>query len=66
MVLRTDRHMPRKRISSLIRAMVPVFEAVPALDLVIHNLPDDQGGNSGSHLEAPERLRGRVHPDGWP
>jgi len=45
MVLRTDRHMPRKRQNSLLRAMVPVFEAVPAVDLVLHCRPEDQGGS---------------------
>jgi len=61
MVLRTDRHMPRKRYNSMLRAMVPVFEAVPNLDLVIHNRPDDQGGNLRDTIsKLPERLRERV------
>ena len=61
MVLRTDRHMPRKRYNSMLRAMVPVFEAVENLDLVIHNRPDDQGGNLRDSIsKLPERFRGRV------
>lgn len=45
MVLRTDRHMPRKQYNRLIRAMPEVFSAVPELDLVIHCRAIDQGGN---------------------
>jgi glycosyltransferase involved in cell wall biosynthesis len=44
MVLRTDRHMPRKMQNRLIAAMVPVFDAVPNADLVLHCSPIDQGG----------------------
>jgi len=61
MVLRTDRHMPRKRYNSLLRAMVPVFEQMDNVDLVIHNRPDDQGGNLRDSIsKLPERLRSRV------
>lgn len=44
LVLRVDRHMPRKRHNSLIRAMVPVMAEVPNLDLVLHCSPRDFGG----------------------
>lgn len=44
MVLRTDRHMPRKMQNRLIAAMVPVFEACLEVDLVLHCSPVDQGG----------------------
>lgn len=61
MVLRTDRHMPRKRYNSMLRAMVPVFEAIPNLDLVIHNRSEDQGGNLRDSIsKLPEHLRARV------
>lgn len=61
LVLRTDRHMPRKRYNSLLRAMVPVFEANDKVDLVIHCRPDDQGGNLRDSIsKLPEALRSRV------
>lgn len=61
MVLRTDRHMPRKRYNSLLRAMVQVFEARDDVDLVIHCRPDDQGGNLRDSIsKLPERFRARI------
>jgi len=44
MLLRTDRHMPRKRYNAMLRALLPVFERNPEADLVIHCRPHDQGG----------------------
>jgi len=43
--LRTDRHMPRKRYTSLFRAMLPVLVHRPDVALVIHCRIYDQGGN---------------------
>lgn len=43
-VLRTDRHMPRKRYGSLLRAMTPVLEERPDVTLVLHCGAFDQGG----------------------
>lgn len=61
MVLRTDRHMPRKRYNSLLRAMVPVFEQTDNVDLVIHCRPEDQGGNLRDAIsKLPGSIRGRV------
>ena len=61
MVLRTDRHMPRKRYNSMLRAMVKVFEAEDKVDLVIHCRPDDQGGNLRDSIsKLPERFWERV------
>jgi glycosyltransferase involved in cell wall biosynthesis len=61
MVLRTDRHMPRKRYNSLIRAMVPVFQATDNVDLVIHCRADDQGGDLRDSIsKLPEDIRRRV------
>jgi glycosyltransferase involved in cell wall biosynthesis len=46
MVLRTDRHMPRKHHNRLIRLMSRyVFDADPRIDLVLHCRPEDEGGN---------------------
>lgn len=61
MVLRTDRHMPRKRMNSLMRAMVPVFEANEKVDLVLHCAPEDQGGSLWDAIsKLPERFVERV------
>jgi glycosyltransferase involved in cell wall biosynthesis len=43
-LLRTDRHMPRKLYPSLLRAAYPVMEAHPDVDLVIHCRIIDDGG----------------------
>ncbi len=62
MVLRTDRHMPRKRYNSMLRAMSQVFDANPAVNLVIHCRPEDMGGNLQDQLsKLPVAHRGRVH-----
>jgi glycosyltransferase involved in cell wall biosynthesis len=48
MVLRTDRHMPRKQQNRLIRLMSKyVFDADPRVDLTLHCAPVDQGGDLG-------------------
>lgn len=44
-MLRTDRHMPRKRYNSLIRSVLPALARNPDWALVIHCSPQDQGGN---------------------
>lgn len=43
-LLRTDRHMPRKRYDAMIRALGPVLERNPSWGLVIHCNQNDQGG----------------------
>lgn len=43
-ILRTDRHMPRKRYPAMIRALEPVLEKHPNTRMVIHCRPFDQGG----------------------
>lgn len=59
--LRTDRHMPRKQQDALIHAMVPVFEAVPNLDLVLHCRWYDEGGLLTDEVsKLPLELQGRV------
>lgn len=61
LALRTDRHMPRKRQNQLIRAMVPVFEAVPELDLVLHCRWFDEGGMlSDTVSKLPVEFQTRV------
>jgi hypothetical protein len=42
-VLRTDRNVERKFYDRLFTAMVPVFDAVPQVDLVIHCRPGRRG-----------------------
>ncbi|HKZ76187.1 MAG TPA: glycosyltransferase family 4 protein [Actinomycetota bacterium] len=60
-VLRTDRHMPRKRYASLLRAMFPVLAPRRDVFLVIHCLTDDQGGNLRDTLSKyPEWYQKRV------
>lgn len=61
MVLRTDRHMPRKMHNRLIEAMVPVFDACPEVDLVLHCSPVDQGGVLNDTIsKLPPEFRERV------
>ena len=43
-LLRTDRHMPRKQYNHMLRALLPVFERNPEADVVIHCRVHDQGG----------------------
>lgn len=43
-LLRTDRHMPRKRYDAMLRALGPVLERNPGWGLVIHCNTLDQGG----------------------
>jgi glycosyltransferase involved in cell wall biosynthesis len=44
-ILRTDRHVPRKFYHTLFQAMEPVFADDPNAVLVIHCRPQDEGGN---------------------
>lgn len=44
-ILRTDRHMPRKRYNSMLRALVPVLAARPEVTLVLHCQAFDMGGH---------------------
>jgi glycosyltransferase involved in cell wall biosynthesis len=58
-VLRTDRHVPRKFYHSLFQAMEPVMLADPAVVLVIHCRPQDEGGNLLEEIA-------RLPRDLWP
>lgn len=65
-VLRTDRHMPRKRYASLFRAMAPVLDARPDTWLVTHCRTDDQGGDMEDLRSTyPPRIRARMLNTGF-
>ena len=60
-ILRTDRHMPRKRYNSLIRSLAPALARHPDWCLVLHCNPMDQGGYLPDTLsKLPEAVRGQV------
>jgi len=60
-LLRTDRHMPRKRYNSLIRSLVPALSRHPDWALILHCNPLDQGGYLPDTLsKLPELVRGQV------
>lgn len=60
-VLRTDRHMPRKRYNSYLRAMAPVLHDRPDVMLVIHCKTFDQGGMLTDTLSKyPPHIRKRI------
>jgi glycosyltransferase involved in cell wall biosynthesis len=71
-VLRTDRNVERKFYDRLFSAMVPVFDAVPAVDLVIHCRPVDEGRSlwdeigrlPARHLNPPRIILTNAH-DTW-
>lgn len=65
-VLRTDRHMPRKRYDSLIRSMLPVLAGAPDVFLVLHCRTDDQGGDLRDSLsKVPPAIRARIINTGF-
>jgi glycosyltransferase involved in cell wall biosynthesis len=60
-LLRTDRHMPRKRYNSLIRSLVPALSRHPDWALILHCNPQDQGGYLPDTLsKLPEPVRSQV------
>jgi glycosyltransferase involved in cell wall biosynthesis len=60
-LLRTDRHMPRKRYNSLIRSIAPALARHPEWALVLHCNPSDQGGYLPDTIsKLPKELRGQV------
>ncbi len=60
-LLRTDRHMPRKRYASLLRAVAPVLQARPNTVMVIHCRSNDQGGFLPDTIgKYPEHIRRRM------
>ena len=69
-ILRTDRHMPRKRYNSWLRSVMPVLARNPGTYAVIHCRTFDQGGNLADTLSKyaePARKRIIVTPfhDTW-
>jgi glycosyltransferase involved in cell wall biosynthesis len=61
-ILRADRNVVRKNFDALIRAFVPIAQADPEVDLVLHCKPIDTEGIDiwQEILRMPEDLRGRV------
>ena len=60
-LLRTDRHMPRKRYDAMLRVLGPVLERNPGWGLVIHCNLLDQGGYMPEALsKLPGTVRSRV------
>ena len=69
-VLRTDRHMPRKRYNSLLRAMAPVLQCQPDVMLVLHCQTMDYGGylpDTISKIPGAQLLNpsNGERPEGW-
>lgn len=65
-LLRTDRHMPRKRYASLFRALAPVLATHPDTFLVIHCRSIDQGGNLNDTLSKyPKQISSRILNTGF-
>lgn len=64
--LRTDRHMPRKRYNSLIRAMLPVLVNRPEVGLIIHCMAQDQGGVLPDTLSKIPGLRMLIDRENGP
>lgn len=60
-LLRTDRHMPRKRYASLLRGVAPVMASRPDVFMVIHCRSFDQGGNLPDTIaKYPKAIRDRM------
>lgn len=61
-ILRADRNVVRKNFDALFRAFVPIAEADPLVDLVLHCRPIDPEGIDlwQEILRMPEHLRERV------
>ena len=72
-LLRTDRHMPRKRYNAMLRALVPVLYRHPDTLLIIHCQQVDQGGNlldsiaklPGQRLLTPISPDDDAKPEAW-
>lgn len=66
LILRTDRHMPRKRYWTTMWGLAPVLEAHPEAQFIWHCASIDQGGNLfafRSHF--PKRIAERMRPSGF-
>ena len=61
-ILRTDRHMPRKRYPAMIRGLEPVLANNPNVRMVIHCRPFDQGGYLWDDIsKLPERVQKQFY-----
>ena len=61
-ILRTDRHMPRKRYPAMIRGLGSVLERNPNARMVIHCRPFDQGGYLWDDIsKLPERVQKQFY-----
>jgi glycosyltransferase involved in cell wall biosynthesis len=61
-MLRTDRHMPRKRYPAMLRALGPVLQRNPSLRMVIHCRPYDQGGYLWDDIsKLPKPVQSQVY-----
>lgn len=61
-MLRTDRHMPRKRYASMIRAVAPVLRRNPNVRMVIHCAMKDQGGYMWDDISKVPDVKGQFMP----
>lgn len=60
-MLRTDRHMSRKRYASMLRSLAPVLAARPDTVMVIHCRSQDQAGNLPDTIaKYPEFIQKRI------
>lgn len=65
-MLRTDRHMPRKRYASLLRSVAPVLHERRGSYLVLHCRNEDQGGRLSDTIgKYPEHIRSRMLNTGF-
>ena len=70
-ILRTDRHMPRKRYNSMLMGLVPVLYRQPDAVMILHCRQFDQGGylpDTISKLPGAKALTAGDRdgtPDGW-
>lgn len=65
-ILRTDRHMPRKRYPSLLRSVAPVLAQRPDVFMVMHCRSDDQGGHLPDTISKyPPAIAGRMLNTGF-
>lgn len=60
-LLRADRHMPRKGLNAMIRAVAPILTERDDVELLIHCRPNDYGGNlEDTLLKLPGRALAHV------
>lgn len=61
-MLRTDRHMPRKKYPAMLRALGPVLQRNPNTRIIIHCRPYDQGGYLWDDIsKLPKEVQPQVY-----